>query len=134
MARIDKYSGVTGGFRAPLNAAIAAADIGKVRGVSLNGSGKVVVGAGALGSYVGVICPGKAFVANEPIDVMTDGEIVDFDKEASPEVARSPAPTAGTMYYVPITTGVPGTTATDQPIGWTVELTRLVVRVRSRAV
>jgi hypothetical protein len=134
MARIDKYSGITGGFRAPLNAAIAAGEIGKVRAVTINASGKVVIGA-ALGLYVGVICPGRAFAANGIIDVMTDGEIVDFDKEGSPEGPRAViVPTAGSFWYAPATTGVPDNTATGQPLGWCVELSRLVVRVRSRAV
>ena len=132
MARIDKYDGVSGGFRAPLNAAVAAADIGKVRAVTLNGSGRVVIG-GTLGAMVGVICPGKAFAAGDIIDVMTAGEIVDYNLEASPEVAKSPAPVAGSLQFA-AASGVVGVTGTDQPVGTTVELSRLVVRVNARAV
>ena len=86
MSRFDKYDPVSGGFRAPLNAAISSAsDVGKIQGVSINASGKVVIGATAETGIVGVICPVRLMAVNEVIDVMTHGEIVD---EMKPETVR----------------------------------------------
>ena len=82
--RYDKYDGMTGGFRAPLNAAMSATgdDIGKVQAVSINSSGRVVIGGGAETAVIGVICPVKVMAAGDIIDVMTSGEIVDCVKTA----------------------------------------------------
>lgn len=125
MSRFDKYNPVNGGFRAPLNAAISSSDIGKVQAVSLNGSGRVVIG-GAAAALVGVICPVRAHAAGEIIDVMTSGEITDFT------LTGGGAAAAGTVYY----SDASGVTVTTAPaagtnsfrIGHTVELDRLVVR------
>lgn len=126
MSRIDKYEPMGGGFRAPLNAAIAGTDVGKIIGVSLNGSGKVVYGAAAAIGIKGVICPNKAMAAGDIIDVMTDGELVDAT------LNNGSALTAGTDYYATATAGTGDITATltsNQYIGHTVEATRLIVRV-----
>jgi phage-related tail protein len=82
--RFDKYDGMVGGFRAPLAANMSATgdDIGKVQGVSINTSGRVVVGAAAETAIIGVICPTRVMTAGEFIDVMTDGEIMDVVKTA----------------------------------------------------
>lgn len=122
MSRFDKYDPKDGGFRAPLNAATVAGDVGKVWAVGLNGSGRVVKGAGATG-IIGVICPVRAMNAMEPIDVMTDGEIVEFMLQAGTAAA------AGTRYYGVAASGDYNTTATGTPLGHTVEAGRLVVRV-----
>jgi hypothetical protein len=127
VSRFDKYSPVDGGFRAPLNAAIPAGDIGKIIGVSLNGTGKVVYGGATAVSIKGVICPTRAMAAGEPIDVMTDGEITmaTFSDLVTPLLA-------GTDYYATATalSGVlTATTTSNQYVGHTVEATRLVVRV-----
>lgn len=125
MSRFDKYDPYNGGFRAPLNAAIALADVGKVQAVSLNGSGRVVIGGTAL-ALKGVICPVRAMSAGEVIDVMTSGEITDFT------LTGGGAAAAGTTYYsdasgVTVTTA-PGAGSNSFLIGHTVELDRLVVR------
>lgn len=116
MARIDKYQPVAGGFRAPLNAAYtgAAAPIA----VGINSSGRVVVGAGATG-IVGVICSPYDKAAGDIIDVMTNGELVEFGGAA------------GTMYTANTTTGVitsGAASATQFKVGFTVEADRLIVR------
>lgn len=116
MARIDKYQPVAGGFRAPLSAALtgAAAPLG----VGINASGRVVVGAGQTG-IVGVICSPADKGAGDIIDIMTNGELVEFGG------------VAGTRYTANTTTGVLSVTvagATQIAIGWTVEADRLVVR------
>jgi hypothetical protein len=82
--RYDKYDGMVGGFRAPLNANMSATgdDIGKVQAVSINTSGRVVIGGPAETAVIGVICPVKVMVAGDIIDVMTAGEIVDLVKTA----------------------------------------------------
>lgn len=77
MSRIDKYDPVDGGYRAVLNAAIVAADAGKLRAVSFNASGRLVIGGSALTDLRGVICPTEAMPAAGAIDVMTDGEIAE---------------------------------------------------------
>ena len=126
MSRFDKYSPVDGGFRAPLNAAVPSGDVGKIIGVSLNGTGKVVYGAAAAVGIKGVICPVKAMNAGDPIDVMTDGEIV------MATLNNGSALTAGTDYYATASAGngdITATTTSNQYIGHTVEATRLIVRV-----
>ena len=120
MARIDKYQPVAGGFRAPLNANYtgAAAAIG----VGLNSSGRVVVGAGQTG-IVGVICSPYTKVAGDIIDVMTNGELVEFGGAA------------GTQYSANTNTGAitnGAASATQVPIGFTVEADRLIVRKSTR--
>lgn len=125
MSRIDKYEPMGGGFRAPLNAAITSTDVGKIQGVSLNGTGKVVIGGGGTAANVkGVICPVRAMAAGDIVDVMTDGEIVEATLTAGGSLA------AGTSYYADATTGAITATATsNQYVGHTVELDRLIVRV-----
>jgi hypothetical protein len=115
MARIDKYDPVSGGFRAPLNASFtgAAAPLG----VGLNSSGRLVAGAGQTG-IMGVVCSPRNHAAGEVIDVMTDGELVEFGG------------VAGTTYYAHASTGVISSTPSVYRVGATVEADRLVVRVR----
>lgn len=127
MSRFDKYDPVDGGFRAPLNAAVPASDVGKIIGVSLNGTGKVVYGGAAAINIKGVICPVRAMNAGDVIDVMTDGEIVNATLNDG-----TTALTAGTDYAATATAGTGGITATlasNQYIGHTVEASRLIVRV-----
>jgi hypothetical protein len=132
MARIDKYSGVTGGFRAPLAAAIAAASVGGVFAVSLDATGKVVIGTAAQSGFVGVICPDKVFAAGDVIDVMTQGEIVEFTTGAN-GAAFAPA-VAGQVYTAnasgAIQTTIPAAGVNYDRVGHTVEATRLVVRAQ----
>jgi hypothetical protein len=121
MSRFDKYNPHSGGFRAPLNAATVGGDPGKVWAVGMT-AGKIVKGAGTSG-IIGVICPVRAMAANEPIDVMTYGEIVEFTLQAGTAAA------AGTKYFGVAASGDFNTTASGTLLGWTVEAGRLVVRV-----
>lgn len=150
MARYDKYDSEVSGFRAPLaaNLTLTSQSFGPV-GVGLDANGRVVIGAGAntgitgvlvknmpqqaiAGSVVltGVTSPGA--MAGDIVDVMDFGEIVGLTGLV-----------AGTVYWVDGTTGAlaaggalgaqpgsgAGSTAGSKKIGWTVEATRLVVRV-----
>lgn len=120
MSRIDKSEPRVGSFRAPLSAALLAADVGKVWAVGLS-AGKVVKGAGTTG-IMGVICCVRPMAANEPIDVMTYGEIADFTLQSGAAAA------AGTKYFGIAASGDFNTTASGTLLGWTVEAGRLVVR------
>lgn len=121
MARYDKYEPLTGGHRAALNADWLDADLNKVVPVSLNASGKVVKGTAGQSGFIGVVCLTKKRLANDIVDVMQDGEIVELTGLV-----------AGTRYYaaadgnslVPST----GTVTGLRMVGWTVEATRMVVR------
>lgn len=125
MARIDKTESAIGVFRAPLAADYAGSETPV--GVGLDVNGRVVLGAGQTG-VVGLIvkppfnmqAPLLPYKAGTPVDVLTSGELVEF------------AGVAGTAYTVNTTTGVVSSAAasdTQIPIGWTVEATRLIVRV-----
>lgn len=116
MPRFDKVEPKGGSFRAPLNFAIAAPDVGVVVGVGLDTNGRVVKGAGNTG-VVAVICPSKVMSAGDPIDCMTDGEIVDTSL------------TAGTPYYAAAADGAVSGLNTGTQVGFTVQTWRLVVRV-----
>lgn len=123
MPRFDKVEPKGGSFRAVLAFAIAAPDVGVVVAVGLDANGKVVKGAGQTG-VVGVICPSQPMAIGRPIDVMTDGEIVDM---VAPFVA-------GTAYYAVSASGVveavaPAAGILKARVGHTVEAWRLVVRV-----
>lgn len=127
MSRFDKYDPVSGGFRAPLAAAISSADIGKIQAVSINTSGQVVIGGAAETAIIGVICAHKAFAAGDVIDVMTAGEIVEATQTGGT------AFTAGALVYGHGTTGgvgvVDATSTSGKVLGKMIELDRMVVRV-----
>lgn len=117
MARIDKYDGVAGGFRAPLAADWAGSVTPIAFGLDVNG--RAVPGAGTSG-IKGVVCKPDTLKAGQPIDIMTNGELVEF------------AGAAGTTYTANTTTGVISSAAASVSqivVGFTVEATRLVVRV-----
>lgn len=116
MARIDKYEPLTGGHRAPLAAAWPSGDLAKVVPVGLDANGRVVKGAGQTG-VIGVVVLTQVKNAGDIVDVMQDGECVEMTGLA-----------AGTRYYGDAA-GAITTVNTDTPIGWTVEATRLVVRL-----
>lgn len=122
MSRIDKYDPFDGGFRARLNAAIVAANAGKLQVVSINTSGRVVIGGSAAADIRGVICPTEAMAAGDAIDVMTDGEM------AQATFTAGTAFTAGVIVYGHIDGTVDVTATAGKAIGFTVELDRLVVR------
>lgn len=116
MARYDKYEPLTGGHRAALAADWSPDDLEEVFAVGLDANGRVVKGSGNTG-VIGVLVLTKVRNAGEVVDIMQDGEVV--------ECAGLDA---GTRYYGDAT-GAVGVTNTDVPLGWTVEATRLVVRV-----
>lgn len=149
MARYDKYDSQVSGFRAPLAAdlSLTAQGFGPV-GVGLDANGRVVVGAGNTGllgvlvknmpmsalvgnaTLTGVRAPGA--LAGDVVDVMTYGEIVDLTGLV-----------AGTTYWLDPATGAlaasgaggaqpgagAGSGAGSRKVGFTVEATRLVVRI-----
>jgi hypothetical protein len=130
VSRIDKYEPLTGGHRAPLAADWLVGNLSKVVPVGLDANGKVVVGLGNTG-YVGVVVLTRMRVAGDIVDVMQDGDIVEFN---------SPGAVAGTNYFADAATStvVAGTgaqtatapaTAGSKKVGYTVEATRLVVRM-----
>ena len=142
MARYDKYDPISGGFRAKLNADLTLTNGSFFGAVSLNTSGRVVVGTAGQSGLVGLVVKNAArgpvsqygttpfqgtpnaniaigALAGDPVDIMTAGEIV--------EVSGF---TAGQKVYAK----ADGTlTATSAPgliqVGWMVEATRMVVRV-----
>lgn len=140
--RYDKYDPISGGFRAALNADLTFDSIGQmgVKVVSLNTTGKVVIGTAAQTGGVGVLCkavpfypqmaniPGQANItvpiggkAGDIVDIMTQGEIVGMTGLA-----------AGTTYYATsggdLTATPPGAGVNGWKVGHTVEADRLVVR------
>ncbi len=125
MSRYDKYDPYDGGFRARLNAAIVAADAGKIRAVSINSSGRVVIGGAALIDIRGLICPTEAMAAGAAIDVMTDGEICDATETAGT------AFTGGALVYAHIDGTVDDTAASGKAMGFTVEVDRVIVRAET---
>lgn len=133
MARFDKVEPISGSFRAPLNADWNTADFNKVVPVSLNTSGKVIKGTGGQTGLVGIVCITGTQVgsvwngmkyANDIVDVMQDGEVVELtgliagQRYFGAADGNSLVPASGTI------TGL-------QLIGWTVEATRMIVRVQS---
>lgn len=125
MARFDKFEPFAGNPRAKLNAAILAADVGKIQGVSINASGRVVIGGAAVADIIGVICAVRPMDAGEVIDVMKIGEMADFDLLADGVTATI----AGTKYYAAFATGIVTATNTGKLVGQMVEKGRLVVQV-----
>ncbi len=119
--RIDKYDPISGGFRGVL-----AADVNEVDtpvGVGLDANGRVVVGVGNLPATKGVLQLTKDKKTGDPVDVMTDGELVDMT-----------GLTAGTVITANNATGVLSTaapSATQFEVGFTAEADRLIVRVKS---
>lgn len=100
-----------------MNANWLQADLNKIVPVSLNAAGKVVKGTAGQSGFIGVVCLTKLRNANDIVDVMQDGEIVEVTGLA-----------AGTKYYAVATGEGVNTTNTGPLVGWTVEATRLVVR------
>jgi hypothetical protein len=123
MSRFDKYDPFDGGFRARLNAAIASANAGKIYAVSINTSGRVVIGGTGLIDIRGLICATEAMAAGDAIDVMTDGEIGDATTTAAA------AFTAGALVYCHADGTVDAVSTSGKAVGFTVELDRLIVRV-----
>lgn len=112
MARYDKYD-TPGGFRALLAADWTGSET--PFGVGLDANGRVVLGAGTIG-VVGVLCEPNDRLAGQPVDIMLDGEILEFDGDPA------------TVYGADDVTGVLSDGG-DTAVGFTVEEDRLVVRM-----
>lgn len=144
MARYDKYEPYANGFRAVLAADFGYtggvpdrnhADLGQPFAVGLNASGAVVKGAGNTG-VKGIMILTMPKAAGEVVDVMTSGEIVEW------ETSAGVAGVAATNYWATAATGLviagTGTGGATQPagsvyVGFTVEVSttkgaRLVCR------
>lgn len=129
MPRYDKYEPFAGGFRAPLavdfDGGENGANFGKLYSASLNNSGQVVID-GSGGPDKGVLILTSKKYAGDIVDVMTAGEIVEF------ELVDGTAAAAGVDVYS-TGDGSYGTAAGAAAsggnyIGFTVEPSRLVVR------
>jgi hypothetical protein len=113
VARYDKYEPNVGGFRAPLAADLPATEkTGNGNGIAvgIDGNGRVVLTAGTSG-VAGVLCTTRDMKAGDVVDVMTSGEIVEW--------AGAVAGAVVTLLTV--------------KVGWTVEATRLIVRLGALA-
>ena len=143
MPTYDKYDPIGGGFRAKLNAALPLTNGSFFGAVSLNASGRVVVGTAGQTGLVGVVIKNVArgpitqwnttiqgvanpnapigAMAGDVVDVMNDGDITGLDKVAFPAGSKVYAAADGTIS----TTGGTGKFL----IGFTVEAGRLVVRI-----
>lgn len=123
MSRFDKVEPYAGSFRAPLAAAIGAADVGKIQAVSIDTNGRAAIGGAATTAISGLICPVRPMDAGEPIDVMTAGEILEATETAGTAFVL------GTPVYAHTNGTVDDTSASGVAVGITVEVaTRLVVR------
>jgi hypothetical protein len=134
VARFDKYDPISGGFRAPLNAdltlaAFTALQTGNPVGVTLNASGRVIVGGpgNVFGDedIHGLLVIHKTMRAGQIVDVMTSGEIVEMTGQI-----------AGDTLWISNTTGLldstpPAIGVNKVRAGFTVEATRLVVRCQT---
>lgn len=125
MARYDKYEPKGGGFRAPLAAdLVATSKTGNFNplGCTLDANGRVVFAGITADNLRGVIVTTKDMKAGDIADVMTHGEIVEM------------AATAAGLTVTSTATGVLDDLAADAThfkVGFTVEATRLVVRVNN---
>lgn len=138
MSRIDKYEPLTGGFRAPLAANFAVADLGKALPVGLDANGRVVPAARSNTGFKGILVLTSVKNAGDIVDVMQDGDLVEFSlPTALGSTAAGAAGVAGTNYFADPATGLlvagTGTATATAPaggvyVGCTVEATRLEVR------
>jgi hypothetical protein len=134
MARYDKYDPINGGFRAAIAADFPDDHLGKVYGVGLDSTGKIVFGggqSGILGLLVVTQKPGRVGPNKEVaiLDVMRSGCITDFGPTAgNPGVDFG---VAGTKYFANSSTGVVSATPAvgSVLVGATVEPDRLEVNV-----
>jgi hypothetical protein len=134
IARFDKYGPVTGGFRAKLKVAITvttAADREKVFGVSIEAATGLLLLGGAATAIRGVINVRESKAAGDMVDVMTHGELADFNFLNDGTTAT----VLGTPYYADNVTGaLTATTTSNKQVGVMVAdsvtgRNRLVVRV-----
>ena len=125
MARYDKYEPKAGGFRARLaslfNDTVAGGERAKdtLYGVSLDANGRAIIGVtgDSATNIVGVLSLSEWKSEGDVIDVMTDGEVVDFEG------------TPATLFYAQPDGSVSETAEGGHLIGHTIENGRLNVRV-----
>jgi len=137
MARYDKFDPIANGFRAHVAADYLDADLGKIFGVGLDTTGKVVKGGGNSG-VVGVLVvtckPGVVGAQKQisSVDVMQQGCVTDFGPSSAGLVPGTDFGVAGTKYYADPATGIVSTTAAGGVyVGTTVEPDRLQVNVNT---
>jgi hypothetical protein len=122
MARFDKVEPLGGSFRAPLGFAPVAADVGKIYSVDINGSGAVIKSVDGTAAR-GVICLSSLLAIGKPVDVMTDGEIVDV-------VAADGVTGLGAGVEMKAgAAGIVTNAGVGKSLGWFVQNWRLVVRL-----
>lgn len=133
MPRYDKYDPIANGFRAALAADFPDANLGKLYGVGLDNTGKLVIGAGHTGILGVLVCTEKPGVLGplkqvSRIDVMTHGCVVGFCATAG--VPGTDVGVAGSPYFSD-TSGNISLTPADGAVlvGFTVEPDRLEVNV-----
>lgn len=147
MARYDKYDPIAGGFRAPLNANLTLNGAGEFgpKAVSLNASGRVVVGTAGTSGCVGILVKNGArqpwtpltagpngivnpatpigCMAGDIVDVMTAGDIVDLAGAGITGLA------AGQRIYANVAGDLTNVATAAIAVGFTVEADRMVVRL-----
>ena len=132
MSRFDKYEPYSGGTRALLAEDYDLDDLNKAVAFGLNASGLAVKGAGNSG-VIGILILSQKKYAGDVVDIMTDGDIVDFKAYNGADSVETNS-TPGTKYYL-AADGSVNTTNTGKYAGVTVEgkngAHRLVVRVQA---
>lgn len=113
MSRFDKYDPISGGFRGKLKAALTIstpADKEKLWYVSIEAATGLVVVGGAIASTAvrGLINVRESKAAGDIVDIMTHGEIINFNFLNDGVTATI----LGTPYYADNTAGGGGLTAT----------------------
>lgn len=144
MARYDKYDPISGGFRAPLAADLTLSSAGEFgpKAVSLDNTGRVVVGTGGTSGLCGILVKNAARLpwgsltannqgynaatpigckAGDVVDIMTNGEIVDLAGAGITDLK------AGAAIYA-AADGSLSTATGGTKVGYTVEANRMVVR------
>lgn len=131
MARFDKYDSKDGGFRALLaNDWQTEGDLETPFGMALNASGHAVAGPdNGNTKLAGLMIITKLANAGDVVDIMSDGEIVEFGGVAGTNYFVDPRDGTLTTSSALDTTGDGATDTNTIPVGHTVEADRLVVRV-----
>lgn len=130
MARYDKYDSLVSGTRAKLESAWDGVSpnpkLNTVYGVSLNGNGRIIVGAGGQTGLVGIVIVTSKQPAGSVVDIMSIGEIV----EATDANDSDNPFAAGTLAYVDATTGeLTSTSSGSLLVGYSVEEGRVRVNL-----
>lgn len=128
MARIDKYNGVSGGFRARLGFAPVAGDVGDIIGVTIDNAG--LVQKASASNAEAVICLSSLLSQGDVVDCMTDGEIVDVAAAGDNVTGAAAGAVAFAAAGGAVGVTAPGAGVNGVRIGHFVEAWRLIVRVR----